>query len=339
MRKFLCMVSLAAVCVVGCKNKEEGAGGEPVAKVDPKKDPNTDPKKVDPKKADPPASDKDPKVVRGEYIAKLGACQYCHTPFGPKGPDMGKTWAGGLEIPDLIGTWRSPNITQHKETGIGGWTDEQIKAAIREGKRPDGEQLFPIMPYMLYNRLSDDDADALVAYLRTIEGIDNKVERATDLKMGKPTAPKPAGTPAPPTSDKLKHGEYLVTIMHCVMCHTPFDEKAKDFDMKKAYAGGLKFELPMMGEGALYSSNLTPHETGIKDYSDEEMANAIRMMKKKDGSIIMGPMSLYQGSWFDLGDEDVSAISAFLRSLPPIENKVPASTFKPKVPPPPGAPK
>ena len=332
MKQLLVLVAVGTLCLgAACKKKDEGGnqGAEPTP---------TKPKagdtaaKAEPK-ADPPAAD-DAKVKRGAYIAKLAGCQFCHTPFGPQGPDMAKTWAGGLEVPDVIGTWRTPNITQDKDTGIGGWTDEQIKVAVRQGKRPDGVQMFPIMPYLLYNKMSNDDADALVAFLRTIKPISNKVERATDLKIPPIPAPEPKGAPAPDTSDTVKHGEYLATMMHCVHCHTPIDKKTGGFDMSKAYAGGFPIELPQMGEGVLYSSNLTPHETGIKDYTDEQLIDAFRKMKKRDGSVIMGPMALYQGSWFDLPDDDAKAIVAFLRSLPPIDNKIPASTFKPKGPPP-----
>jgi hypothetical protein len=273
----------------------------------------------------------DPKLIeRGAYLSNMMGCPLCHTPMGPQGPDMSKAFAGGLEIPEEFGTWRSPNITQDKETGIGGWTDEQIIAAIREGKRPDGENLFPVMPYLMYNVLSDDDAKAMVAFLRTIPAVSNKVERLTDLKLPKIPAPPAKGLPAS-TDDPVAHGAYNASLMHCVMCHTPMTEKGPD--MSKAFAGGMKFSVPMFGEGDLYAPNLTPDATGIKDYSDEDLMNAIMKMKKKDGTMIQGPMAMYQGTWSQLQEDDVKHVIAFLRTLKPIKNKIPKSTFKPKAPP------
>jgi mono/diheme cytochrome c family protein len=257
-------------------------------------------------------------------------CQNCHTRFGPNGPDVEMAWAGGLEVPEAFGTWRSTNITQDEATGIGTWTDAQILAAIREGKRPVGEPLFPIMPYPLFNAMSDADGKALVAFLRTIPAKRNKVERATDLKMPKIPVPPPTGA-EPKKDDPVAYGGYLASLMHCVVCHTPSGPEG--LDMARAFAGGAEFELPMFGEGALYSSNLTPHETGIKGYTDAQLVEAIRGMMKKDGTPIRGPMALYQTGWYRLEDADVTAVVAFLRSLPPIENRVPASTFVPKAPP------
>ena len=268
-------------------------------------------------------------IERGEYLAAVTGCQHCHTPFDEHGPNVEMAYAGGLEVPEPFGTWRSTNITQDEETGIGAWTDEEIIRSIREGVRPDGERLFPIMPYMHYNVLSDEDAAALVAYLRTIEPIENEVQRALDLKMPQPEAPTPTGNPVSP-SDPVAWGSYLADLMHCAACHSPPTERGGP-DMSRAFQGGFHFELPMFGDGVLYSTNLTPdEETGIGAWTDEELVNSIRRMQKRDGSLILGPMALYQRGWYQLSDEDAHAIVAFLRSLPPAHNEIPASTFEPR---------
>jgi hypothetical protein len=285
--------------------------------------------------AAPPAAD--PLVERGHYLADLMGCGNCHTAFGPQGPAVDKAFAGGMEVPEKFGTWRSPNITQDKDTGIGGWTDEQIIKAVREGVRPDGVHLFPIMPYPMYNALSDDDAKALVAFLRTIAPIANKVERATDLKLPEMQVPPAKGT-APDQSNPVAYGGYLATIMHCAMCHSPSDEHGAP-DMSKAFAGGFAFEIPFLGKGTLYSANLTSDkETGIGDYTDEQLLAAVKGMTKRDGKLIQGPMAMYQSGWFRLEDADGKALVAFLRSLPAVKNKVPESTFVANPPPGAGAP-
>ena len=302
--------------------------------------PATDTPATDTPATDTPATDKpsaDPALVeRGKYMADVAGCMFCHTPFGPNGaPDMNKAWAGGLEVPEKFGTWRSPNITPDPETGIGKWTDEQIIAAVREGKRPDGSMIKPIMPYLFYNALSDDDAKALVAFLRSVPPVVNKVERATGLKLPDIPAPKPAGKP--PGDDPVARGAYFTGLMHCVMCHTAPGKDGMP-DMSKAFAGGFPMELPLMGTGVLYSSNITPDKkTGIGSWTDEQIASGLREMKKKDGKPILGPMALYQTGWYRLEEEDMKGIVAFLRSVKPIANKVPKSTFKPKAGgPPPG---
>jgi len=328
MKRTLLLFLGLALALPGCKKSEEEKT-EPKAadKQAPKTEtPPTEP----PKKEEAPPAEPSPELVRGEYLMGLMGCDNCHTPMGPTGPIMAKRFAGGLEIPEEFGTWRSTNITQDKETGIGSWTDEQIIAAIREGKRPDGEQLYPIMPYLFYNILSDDDAKALVAYLRTIDGIPNKVERA-ELKLPKIPAPPPKGA-APDTANPVAHGNYVASIMHCAACHTPLGPKG--LDMSKAYAGGMTLKLPMLGDGELHSSNLTPDEkTGIGNWTDEEIIASIKEMKKRNGSIIKPPMAMYQRGWYAIKDEDAKAIVAFLRSLPPVENEIPPSTFKMRTPP------
>ena len=117
-------------------------------------------------------------VERGAYLVVVAGCNDCHTPgffFGK--PDPQKFLGGsdvGFEIPGL-GVFNGRNITPDKETGIGAWTDEQIAAAITTGKRPDGRQLAPIMNYAAFTHLTKEDVAAVVAYLRSIPPVHNKV--------------------------------------------------------------------------------------------------------------------------------------------------------------------
>lgn len=277
----------------------------------------------------------DPKLVeRGAYLAGLMGCGFCHMPMGPHGPDLARAFAGGLEVPEVFGTWRSPNITPDKGTGIGNWTDEQIIAAVREGVRPDGGQLYPIMPYLNYNRMTDDDAKALVAFLRSVPPIENVVAPTKDLKLPKVPAPKPANAPDV-VDDAAKHGEYLVTLMHCNMCHTPMGKDGVP-DMAKMFAGGLEMEVPPMGTGKLYASNLTSDpETGLGKWTIPDIAKAVKTMTRPDGSMIQGPMQFYLAGWSKIEDKDLTAIATFIKAIPPIKNKVPKSTFKPHAGPPP----
>jgi len=117
-------------------------------------------------------------VDRGKYLVVLAGCNDCHTPgFFLGKPDMARYLGGsdvGFEIPGL-GVFPGRNITPDKETGIGGWTDEQIATALTAGKRPDGRQLAPIMPYHAFSYLTKEDVAAIVAFLRSVPAVSNKI--------------------------------------------------------------------------------------------------------------------------------------------------------------------
>ena len=125
-----------------------------------------------------PALADDAAVARGKYLVTIGSCQDCHTPghfFGK--PDMARVLGGsevGFEIPGL-GTFYGPNLTPDKDTGLGSWTDAQVIAALQTGVRPDGRVLAPIMPWRALAVLTKPDAAAVVAYLRSLPPVSNKV--------------------------------------------------------------------------------------------------------------------------------------------------------------------
>ena len=123
-----------------------------------------------------PARAQDAEARRGEYLSRIMDCGGCHTPGALAGrPDPRLNLAGsdiGFAIPEL-GYFYPPNLTPDPETGLGRWTAEQIVTAIRTGVRPDGRILVPIMPWHSYAALTDDDARALVRYLRGLPPIRN----------------------------------------------------------------------------------------------------------------------------------------------------------------------
>lgn len=135
-----------------------------------------------------PASEK---LRRGEYLASIMDCAGCHTPGVFLGkPDMQRPLAGsevGFRIPGL-GVFFPPNLTPDKETGLGSWSEADIIKAVRQGTRPDGRTLAPVMPYKSYGRLNDADAAALAAYLKSLKPIVNRVPAITGPSE-KPTAP------------------------------------------------------------------------------------------------------------------------------------------------------
>jgi mono/diheme cytochrome c family protein len=117
-------------------------------------------------------------VVRGKYLVTLGGCMDCHTTGYFMGkPDMARFLGGsdvGFEIPGL-GTFVGPNLTPDEETGLGGWTTQQIVTALKTGARPDGRELAPIMPWRALANLTKEDAEAIAAYLKSLPPVKNKV--------------------------------------------------------------------------------------------------------------------------------------------------------------------
>ena len=120
----------------------------------------------------------DPSAERGKYLVSIAGCNDCHTPGYFLGkPDMARFLGGsevGFEIPGL-GVFHGPNLTPDKETGLGTWTDEQILTALQKGARPDGRMLAPIMPWHAFASLTDQDARAIVAFLKSLLPVKNKV--------------------------------------------------------------------------------------------------------------------------------------------------------------------
>jgi mono/diheme cytochrome c family protein len=116
-------------------------------------------------------------IERGKYLVNLGGCHDCHTPGYFLGkPDMTQYLGGsdvGLSLP--TGVFVGRNLTPDKETGLGSWTKEQIIAAFAAGKRPDGRELAPIMPWEAFSHLTDADKDAIASYLQSIPAVKRAV--------------------------------------------------------------------------------------------------------------------------------------------------------------------
>lgn len=257
-------------------------------------------------------------LERGKYLAtSIAACGSCHTPKGPGpgGEQPGMELAGGFVIRDDAFTAVTANITSDKETGIGNWTDAQIVTAIREGKRPDGTIIGPPMPIEFYRQLSDTDVTAIVAYLRSVKPVSNKVGKSTynmplPASYGPPVGHVADVSPA----DPVKYGAYLAgPVGHCMECHTPMVKGELDL-ANQAGRGGRPFGGP---NGPVVSRNITPHkEDGIGGWSDAEIKRAITQGISKDGSKLSPPMSF--AYYARMSDSDLNAILAYLKTLKPL---------------------
>jgi mono/diheme cytochrome c family protein len=256
-------------------------------------------------------------VERGNYLVNgLLTCGNCHSPKGPPQAIAGKDFSGGLSWDEPPFKVTAPNITQDKETGIGNYTDAQIKTVLRKGVKPNGVPVAMVMPSGFYEIMTENDLNAVVAYLRTIKPVSNKVpDPIYKMPQGHPIPP---GADKPYTeamlTDKVKKGFYLATISHCMECHTPFGERGRDF-ANRFGAGGAEFPGPW---GVVHSRNITSSKTkGLGDWTDAEIKRAITHGVRKDGTKLTGPMGFEH--YAKMTEADLDAVVAWLRTVPPKE--------------------
>lgn len=247
---------------------------------------------------------------RGGYLAKAAGCKGCHT----EAKESATPYAGGRELKTPFGTFYGPNITPHPQAGIGKWGEADFLRALRLGERPDGGHYFPAFPYPSFTRISDADARDLWAYLRTLPASD-RASRAHELRFPYgwrflvgfwkvlyfepgPMAPEP------------KRGAYLVNALgHCGECHTPRNWLGGP-DRSRAFSGAKRAD----GGGA---PNLTPAR--LKKWDDAELKEFLAFGLTPDGDVAGDTMAeVIRNTTSQLTPEDLAAVIAYLRSLPPI---------------------
>jgi hypothetical protein len=270
-------------------------------------------------------------LERGRYlVTTVMACGNCHTPKDATGKAIaGQELAGGgigFDIPPFAGL--AANITPDKETGIGAWTDAEIKRAITHGERPDrgplaGKPLAVPMAANFFKAILPGDLDAIVVYLRSVPPVRNAV--AAPVYRGpvrrEAFALADRGFSEADMQSKVRRGAYLATIGHCLECHTPVEQGALQFETALG-AGGRPFlpsfvkGLPASWTGSV-SRNLTAHpERGLGAWSDAEIKRAIGQGVGRDGRRLQEPMPF---AWYaGIRDEDLDAMVAYLRTLPPL---------------------
>jgi mono/diheme cytochrome c family protein len=256
-------------------------------------------------------------IDRGGYLVNtIMTCGNCHSPKGPPDVVAGKVFSGGLRFNEPPFDVTASNITPDMETGIGTWSDAEIKKALLDGVTPNGVPLAVAMPTGFYGILLPGDLDAIVVYLHTLAPVRNKVPDPV-YKMHVPRHVFPgAEKPINPSDldDKVKRGFYLATIGHCMECHTPMAGGPVDFENSLG-KGGREFPGPW---GVSTSANITSSKTkGIGAWTDAEIKRAITLGIDKDGNKLKGPMG-YQ-YYAHMTDADLDAVIAWVRTLPPKE--------------------
>jgi mono/diheme cytochrome c family protein len=267
-------------------------------------------------------------VARGKYLAAAGDCVSCHTRRD------GEPFAGGVGFETPVGTIYSSNITPDRETGIGQWTTADLRKAMHEGIGRGGKRLFPAFPYTAFTKVSDQDVDALYAYLVSLKAVRYSppangflfsqrwavsIWNAIYFEPGRfvPDQGKPAD---------WNTGAYLVQgLGHCGACHTPRNRLLAE-DADRAFAGGSVTDEVAPGKARRWSAvNLTPARDGLAAWSVDELARYLKTgYSLRAGAF--GPMvDVVANGTMQLTAEDVHAMATYLKALPPREGAWPPS--------------
>jgi mono/diheme cytochrome c family protein len=264
-------------------------------------------------------------IERGSYLVNaVMACDSCHTPRGPQGTlVMEKRFSGGSQIWDEpTFTVKGANITPDLNTGIGTWSETDLRRALIEGVRPNHARLgavplVPQMPFNFYKILPSRDVDAVVAYVRSIAPVRNEVQlpiyKAPTEISSIPGAERPIEEAA--LRDPVKRGFYLVTIAHCMECHARRPDGVYDFKNWLG-KGGREMTGPF---GSVTVRNITSHPTaGIGAWTDAEIKRALTQGVGRDGRAFKPPMAR-QVFYSRMTEDDLDVIVAYLRTLPALE--------------------
>jgi mono/diheme cytochrome c family protein len=255
---------------------------------------------------------------RGQYLVTILGCTGCH------GNDLsGKScFLGSTSGPDCLS---SANLT-NDATGLATYTDQQIKDAFTKGTDPDqaGKYLFSTMPYYQFANLTDADASAIVAYLRSVPDVSHTLTNA-GMYATQPSAPDwlaadPSSLPNPATGSPsgATNGKYLATLL-CVTCHTVnASGTPMHIDATKAFQGGKS----STGSTTVSTSNLTPDATGIMGWSAADVLTAIKLGTTPTSATICNMRALPS-----ITDSDATDIGSYLTHIPAVAN-----TISPKCP-------
>jgi mono/diheme cytochrome c family protein len=319
MKKFLIFLASTLLLGVACSNKEQY-----IRPVDDK-----------PYEATPE------KVARGAYLVNnVAVCHLCHTtrkgkqiiePYDPSNYLAGYT----IDIPGMIKV-TAPNLTSDMD-GLGGWSDDQIARALRDGVSHDGRLLEPFMPFYDYKRFSDADTEAIVVYLRSLEKRKNGTEKVeTEIAfpmnmilgmMNFHSAPAKDVKPID-KSDKVKYGEFLAHVGHCGACHSG---KPGVTTGDKEWLSGNPAGEEIPGVGFVAGRNLTSHKDhGLGKYTKEDFIKAMRTGKRLDGKNMAPPMSIIVPFYGAMTDEDLDALATYIFSLEPADVEIPERKLTPE---------
>lgn len=274
----------------------------------------------------PVGLNRQPSLENGKNLFNAGGCASCHaTPNQEDRTRLG----GGAALPSPFGTFYVPNISPHKQDGIGAWSLVDFIRAMREGVSPEGEHLYPSFPYTSYQRMSREDLADLFAYLMTLPAIEGQA-RDHDLPFpfnmrrglglwklafldGRPF------TPDPSKSESWNRGAYLVTGPgHCAECHSERNA-AGALRTDRRFAGGPD---PEGGSGMV--PNITPDPSGIGGWTKDDLVTLLTTGETPNFDTVGGAMRHVVRNTAQLPESDRAAMAEYLLSLPPLKGPVKA---------------
>lgn len=256
-------------------------------------------------------------VKRGAYVAIQGDCAACHTKPGSE------AFAGGYGLQTPFGVIYSTNITPDAATGIGSWTERDFFRAVRHGKRNDGAQLYPAMPYNAYVKMSDTDMHDLWAYMRSVSPVNQQAPTNT---LGFPYNVRLAmlgwnflffdNSPFSPVAGQTEawnRGRYLVDgAGHCAACHTPKNLLGGD---TSAYLQGADL---LGGHAPEITNNAY---LGLGQWNQEQVVQYLKLGSNHQ-AVASGAMGeAVENSTQYMTNQDLAAIAEYLHSLPGSEAK------------------
>jgi alcohol dehydrogenase (quinone), cytochrome c subunit len=265
------------------------------------------------------AADNTPLVERGRYLALAANCASCHSRPG------GAPFSGGVAFETPFGTIYSSNITADATHGIGKWALADLRRALHEGISAKGYRLFPAFPYTSFTRITDQDVNAIYAYLRTVaadaysppsNGVLFKQRWAMAVWNDLFFSPG-RFTPNPTQSAEWNTGAYLVEALgHCGACHSPRNVFMAEVQAR-AYQGGSIREHVDAGKIRNWSAvNLTSSSAGLKSWSVDDLAKYLHSrFSLRAGTF--GPMNeVIANSTSNMTTEDVRAMATYIKNLP-----------------------
>ena len=240
-------------------------------------------------------------VARGAQLAAVGNCRACHTRHG------GQAYTGGFAMHSPFGTIYTTNITPDAETGIGRYSLEAFRRAMREGLRQDGEHLYPAFPYDRFRRTTDEDIEALYAYLMSLRPVRytpprNELMFPFNVRAGLAIWKRVYMKEPPPRAKD--RGEYLVEgLGHCGSCHSP---RTKLFgeDLKRAYDGG---DAEGWHAYAINEKNASP-----VPWDTQALAFYLRNGFHPQHGISRGTMGLVTHELRDAASQDIEAMAQYV---------------------------
>ncbi len=256
---------------------------------------------------------------RGERIFWAGGCASCHAAPGATGDDR-LVLAGGVRLETPFGDFVAPNISQHPQDGIGGWSAGDLANAMLRGVSPAGQHYYPAFPYGSYARMRPEDIGDLHAFMVTLPPVEGKappseiafpfsVRRGIGLWKMLFLDDAPAVALDDP-SEAVARGQYLVEGPgHCGECHTPRNAFG-GLDKGQWLAGGPAAE----GEGTV--PNITSGEGGIGDWSEADIVALLESGFTPDFDSVGGSMASVVRNMAELPQSDREAIAAYLKAIP-----------------------